>query len=356
MHFTGGQPTPQADQGSRSRRRRCSAISCRRRSICRATCRRSATRASRARASAGPPPMRRAPITPSRSSIATPASRRTCRARPGSSTSSIMGNDCDGGSIIPDAMKVLMRGRLFARGFPLRRHQVPAAADRRSATKADRLPDRRASSRSGTSSKATRPRQGQGRAGQGQSGGHPRHRSTRPSGISTPQNAGLGRRRRAPRTRAATPSRWSATTMRTQTFKFINPWSTSWGDDGYGRMTYDTFAARTAEGYVMHMPGDPEVTLTDADFDRRRGHQTAPPAAPPKPPAFEPPLNVRPTDASRDLEASLPTPPMSATSPAARSTSPPTPAATASPAASSARRPSSTRSTKRSRARSTTTR
>ena len=38
--------------------------------------------------------------------------------------------------------------------------------------------------------------------------------------------------------------------------------------------------------------------------------KTAPPPAPPKPPAFKVPLNVRPTDASRDLEASLPTPPV----------------------------------------------
>ena len=53
---------------------------------------------------------------------------------------------------------------------------------------------------------------------------------------------------------------------RSQTFKFINQWSTQWGDQGYGRMTYDTFVARVYEGYVMHLPGDPEVTLTDADF------------------------------------------------------------------------------------------
>jgi len=96
----------------------------------------------------------------------------------------------------------------------------------------------------------------------------------------------------------------------TQTFKFLNQWSTSWGDAGYGRMTYDTFAARTAEGYVMHLPGDPDVTLTDADFVADVVTKTAPPPAPPTPPTFKVPLNVRPTEASRDLEASLPAPPM----------------------------------------------
>ena len=80
-----------------------------------------------------------------------------------------------------------------------------------------------------------------------------------------------------------------------QTFKFINQWSTEWGDKGYGRMTYDTFKSRVYEGYTMRLPGDPEVSLTDADFTTD--------ATPPQPstPVFVPPLNVRPTEASRDL-------------------------------------------------------
>jgi hypothetical protein len=54
---------------------------------------------------------------------------------------------------------------------------------------------------------------------------------------------------------------------RSGVFKFINSWGTGWGDDGYGYMTYDTFTARAAEAYVMTLPGDPEVTLADADLN-----------------------------------------------------------------------------------------
>ena len=82
-----------------------------------------------------------------------------------------------------------------------------------------------------------------------------------------------------------------------KTFKFINQWTTQWGDAGYGRMTYDTFAARVYEGYVMHLPGDPEVTLQDADFQI----DTTPVPPPNSTPLFVPPLNVRPTEASRDF-------------------------------------------------------
>jgi hypothetical protein len=81
-----------------------------------------------------------------------------------------------------------------------------------------------------------------------------------------------------------------------KTFKFINQWSTQWGDAGYGRMTYDTFAARVYEGYVMHLPGDPEVALQDADFQ-----VDTTPVTPNAPPVFVPPLNVRPTETSRDF-------------------------------------------------------
>lgn len=54
---------------------------------------------------------------------------------------------------------------------------------------------------------------------------------------------------------------------RSGTFKFINSWGTAWGDAGYAYMTYDTFLARAAEAYVMNLPGDPEVTLSQADLN-----------------------------------------------------------------------------------------
>lgn len=80
---------------------------------------------------------------------------------------------------------------------------------------------------------------------------------------------------------------------RSQTFKFINQWTTQWGDEGYGYMTYDTFQARVYEGYIMHLPGEPEITLADADLT------PAPLAV--DVPVFVPPLNVHPTSANRDL-------------------------------------------------------
>ncbi len=95
-----------------------------------------------------------------------------------------------------------------------------------------------------------------------------------------------------------------------QTFKFINQWSTQWGDKGYGRMTYDTFKARVYEGYVMHLPGDPDIALTDADFMP----DTVVDMPPPNAPSFVPPLNVRPTEATRDLpnaSAAIALPPLS---------------------------------------------
>jgi hypothetical protein len=82
-----------------------------------------------------------------------------------------------------------------------------------------------------------------------------------------------------------------------QIFKFINQWSTAWGDKGYGRMTYDTFKARVYEGYVMHLPGDPEIALTEADFTPDAVVDTPPPNSN----VFVPPLDVRPTAATRDV-------------------------------------------------------
>ena len=81
-------------------------------------------------------------------------------------------------------------------------------------------------------------------------------------------------------------------------FKFINSWTTQWGDNGYGRMDYDTFKARVYEGYIMKLPGDPQVVLADADFSTDPVVEDTPAA-----PVFTPPLNLRPTDASRDIAA-----------------------------------------------------
>lgn len=86
----------------------------------------------------------------------------------------------------------------------------------------------------------------------------------------------------------------------TQTFKFINSWNTGWGDGGYGRMTYETFAARVWEGHIMKMAGDPEIALQSTDFVADVVDATPPPA-PVKPPL----INIRPSDDStnRDFAA-----------------------------------------------------
>ena len=108
------------------------------------------------------------------------------------------------------------------------------------------------------------------------------------------------------RSDASTPGDGHAVTLvgyddRTQTFKFINQWTTDWGDKGYGRMTYDTFKDRVYEGFIMHLPGDPQVTLTQADFTPDVVE------AAPQTNKFVPPiLNVRPDEASRDIGAGLP--------------------------------------------------
>jgi len=93
---------------------------------------------------------------------------------------------------------------------------------------------------------------------------------------------------------------------RSQTFKFINQWGTSWGVGGYGRMSYDTFASRVYQGYIMHLPGDPQVTLADSDFVADTTTFTPPPPQPPS--GIVPPLSLRPTEANRSHEAAIPPP------------------------------------------------
>ena len=88
----------------------------------------------------------------------------------------------------------------------------------------------------------------------------------------------------------------------TQTFKFINSWNTGWGDGGYARMTYETFAARVWEGHIMKMAGDPEIALSDEDFTA-----DVIDAEPPAPPIKPPLIDVRPTEdvAMRDLNGDI---------------------------------------------------
>jgi hypothetical protein len=84
---------------------------------------------------------------------------------------------------------------------------------------------------------------------------------------------------------------------RSRTFKFINSWTTQWGDGGYGYMDYDTFAARVVEGYTMKMPGEPTVTLAEADFNPQVVEDTPPLIVRP----IRPTLNPIDAGSSRDL-------------------------------------------------------
>ncbi len=93
---------------------------------------------------------------------------------------------------------------------------------------------------------------------------------------------------------------------RTQVFKFINSWGLMWGDQGYGWLTYDTFHHRIIQGYIEKMPGDPDITLTEADLNPDPivvtppgpGPGPQPPFTPGPGPKFVPPLNVRPDSRS----------------------------------------------------------
>jgi C1A family cysteine protease len=57
-------------------------------------------------------------------------------------------------------------------------------------------------------------------------------------------------------------------------FKFINSWSTEWGDEGFGWISFETFVARAKEAFVMRLPGNPPITLLDADINNDDGGAT----------------------------------------------------------------------------------
>ncbi len=44
---------------------------------------------------------------------------------------------------------------------------------------------------------------------------------------------------------------------RSQYFKFVNSWGKGWGDNGFGRMSYDTFAKRVDYGFSMRLADKP---------------------------------------------------------------------------------------------------
>ncbi len=49
-------------------------------------------------------------------------------------------------------------------------------------------------------------------------------------------------------------------------FKLINSWSPEWGQNGFGRVSYQTVQNRISVGFVERMPGDPQITLAPGDF------------------------------------------------------------------------------------------
>jgi hypothetical protein len=51
-----------------------------------------------------------------------------------------------------------------------------------------------------------------------------------------------------------------------QAFKFINSWGPEWGDNGFGRVTYQAFLDRAGEAWVLRFEGDPQVPLQATDF------------------------------------------------------------------------------------------
>ena len=201
-----------------------------------------------------------------------------------------IGNDCEGGAVIPDAMKVLMSGAYSLKDFPYDDTKCPRP-----------LPPLRA--------KATDFRIDSFDSVYDKQQGHTDLDDVKgalakgnPVVIVASLDQSFMNLNPARKIWKADESAKDigghAITLvgyddRSKTFKFINQWNTSWGDQGYGYMTYDTFLARVYEGYIMHLPGDPEVVLADADLN--------PPPITDDAPVFVPPLNVRPTMANRDI-------------------------------------------------------
>jgi len=83
---------------------------------------------------------------------------------------------------------------------------------------------------------------------------------------------------------------------RRQAFKLINSWGPSWGQGGFGWIAYDTWAARTKYAYVMD--------LGEA------------PAPAPRPPPAPPPVAVRPPPAPIPGPVAVVPPPVPAPAPA----------------------------------------
>ncbi len=160
----------------------------------------------------------------------------------------------------------------------------------------------RATRWSGTRRDPKEPRQGQGRARQGPSGGHHRRARCRASSISIRASRSGGRTPEAKPMRAATPSPSSAMTTRPARSSSSTRGTPAGATKGYGRMTYDTFVARVWEGYIMHLPGDPEIALAELDFVADVIERSAA-----RPPPFKPPLIVTPTadDASARLRGAI---------------------------------------------------
>jgi hypothetical protein len=201
-------------------------------------------------------------------------------------------NNCDSGSLVPDAMEVLRSGALSLKEFPYDDTKCPRPLPPLRAKATDFKID---------SYEAVFDQQRGLIDLDGVKGALAKGNPVVVVGILDKAFMNLNPRHKVWHADADSPSEGGhAFTIvgyddRTKIFKFINSWNTSWGDQGYGYLTYDTFLARIAEGYVMHLPGDPEIALAEADFS---------PAPVEDVPVFTPPLlNVHPTSASRDVLA-----------------------------------------------------
>lgn len=202
-----------------------------------------------------------------------------------------IGKDCEGGAVIPDAMKVLMNGAYSLKDFPYDDTKCPRPLPPRIASASDFKIDSFESVYD-------------------QQQGHTDLDDVKGALAKGNPVVIVASLDQSFMNLSPTRKIWKADSSakdigghaitlvgyddRSRTFRFINQWNTGWGDEGYGYMTYDTFLARVYEGYIMHLPGDPDVVLADADL--------SPPPVSDDAPVFTPPLNVKPTSASRDID------------------------------------------------------